>query len=71
MPSCMQRTVISLLLPLNTNLGHIGSTRAAATMQCCVSEARFGKEFCAVRHAHVYNVQRVHTCMCMWYVTEV
>ena len=26
---------------LNTNLGHIGSTREAATMQCCISEARF------------------------------
>ena len=29
---------------LNTNLGHIGSTREAATMQCCISEARFGKD---------------------------
>ena len=56
---------------LNTNLGHIGSTREVATMQCCISEARFWQGFCAVRHAHVYNVQRVHMCMCMSYVTEV
>ena len=40
-------------------------------LQCCISEARFWQGVCAVRHAHVYNVQRVHMCMCMSYVTEV